>query len=205
MNEQLSVNLSLDIVYVYGTVNGEVANFSLTSPGVWSAVVPKSVDGRYEVSIQTYNSLGTMTQYDTVIYKLDDLIPLKTDWLPGDYYNADDLNRVEADTQYIASVAEQLGYAVVLEDVVTDRDQRSIEFAASLSRVERNIAAIANGFLAPPGYQQPRTWTSLMVFDYRDATRLERNLQLLHDWLVKVADSFRYCGTFACGEDGGIY
>lgn len=205
MNEQLSVNLALDIVYVYGTVNGEVANFSLTSPGVWSAVVPKAEDGRYAISITAYNSLGTPVLYETVVYRLDGLIPLRTDWTKDDYYNAEDLNDVEADTQYIADLASDLGYPIALEDVKTDRDYRSLPLADDISRVERNIAALSNGFIAPPGYETHKVWVSLQGFDYKDANRLARNLQLLHDWLLKTAASMRICGTFACGEGGEIY
>ena len=40
MTEQLSINLTSDITYVSGTINGETAEFSLTSPDVWSAIVP---------------------------------------------------------------------------------------------------------------------------------------------------------------------
>ncbi len=205
MNEQLSVSLSLEIIYVYGTVNGEVAAFSLTSPGVWSTVVPKSGDGRYAVSIQAYNSLGTPVLYETVIYKLDGLIQLKTDWTREDYYNAGDLNDVEANTQYIADTAGELGYPIALEDVKTDRDYRSLPFADDISRVERNIAALANGFIAPPGYEPHKVWVSLQGFDYREANRLARNLLMIHEWLIRAAASMRFCGTFACGEDGGIY
>ena len=70
MTEQLAVQLTLDIIYVYGEVNGAVAEFTLTAPGVWSAVVPKAEDGRYEVTITAYNSLGTPTTYSAVLYKL---------------------------------------------------------------------------------------------------------------------------------------
>lgn len=205
MTEQLNVNLSQEVVYVYGTVNGEEATWTLTAPGVWSAVVPKSEDGLYHVCITAYNSLGTPTTYETVISRIEGLIPLKTDWTAQDFYNADDLNRVEADTQYIAEYLESAGYPVTLEAVRVDRDVTSIEFADSLSRVERNIDALRQAFLAPPGYQAPKVWAAGKPFGYRDANRLEQNLQLLHDWAVAVVAGFKYCGTFACGEDGGIY
>lgn len=48
MTEQLSVKLGLDIIYVYGTVNGVEATFTLVEAGIWSAVVDKAVDGKYE-------------------------------------------------------------------------------------------------------------------------------------------------------------
>lgn len=204
--EQLSVNLALDVIYVHGTVNGAEATWTLTAPGVWSAVVPKSEDGLYHVSITAYNSLGTPTTYETTISKIEGLIPLKTDWGPDDYYGPDDLNRVEANTQYIAEYLADAGYPVTLEDPIrVNRDVTDYEFADSLSRVERNIHALAQAFLAPPGHQPPKTWTPGMRHSYQDANRLEQNLQLLYDWLMSAIEGFRYCGTFACGEGGEIY
>lgn len=205
MTEQLAINLTLDIIYVYGVVNGSVADFALTAPGVWSAVVPKAEDGRYEVTITAYNSLGTPTVYSTVIYKLNELMPLKTDWGALDYYNAVDLNRVEANTQYIADYLNILSYLVTLEPIETGRDYKSIAFADELSRVERNIHAVATGFITPSGYEQPKGWAALAPFDYREANRLERNLQLLYTWATGVVASFKRCGTFICGEGGEIY
>ncbi len=203
--EQLSVNLALDIIYVYGTVNGAEADFALTAPGVWSAVVPRSEDGVYTVSVTAYNSLGTPTTYETTLYRASGLLQPKTDWARDDYYNAEDLNRVEINTQYLADELTLAGYQVRLEQVIADRDMTHFEFASSLSRVERSIDALAAAFIAPPGYQEPRVWAALDTFDYRDANRLERNLQLLYDWLVAAMASFRRAGAFACGEGGEIY
>lgn len=205
MNKHISVSLGLEVIYVYGTVNGAEATWALTAPGVWTAVVPRADDGRYEIRITAYNGLGTPTVYETVLYYLEELIPPKTDWGPNDNYGPDDLNRVEANTQYIARYLEAAGYLVELEDVRMDRDMTGYEFADSLSRVERNIDALRRAFITPPGYQEPKTWAACMRHSYRDANRLEHNLQLLHYWAVGVVASLKRCGTFACGEDGGIY
>ncbi len=203
--EQLSVHLMPDTIYVHGTVNGAEADFSLTAPGTWTATVPKAEDGRYDVMITAYNSLGTPTEYSTTIYKLEDMLPGKTDWKADDYYNADDLNRVEANTDFIAGLLRALDYVVPLEPVETGRNMASIEFASSLSRIERNIEAIRTAFLTPPGYTDGKVWVPLMAFSYRDANRLERNLQALYKWALIARENLRYSGTFACGEEGAIY
>lgn len=207
MNEQISINLSSDISYVNGTVNGEEASFSLTAPGEWSATVPKASDGKYVISITAYNSLGTATTYNTVMYKLDDIINPKTNWTEYDYYNADDLNRVEANIQYIAEYLNSLAYNVILEDVKTDRDMTSIEFLSGINRVERNIDAIRNSFITPPGWLNKKIWALGIGFDYKDANRLENNLKLLYEWAVIVKENLIYCGTFSCGSEweGGLY
>lgn len=205
MTETLAVTLGLETIYVSGTVNGVEATWTLTAPGIWTAVVPRAEDGLYHVSITAYNSLGTPTTYETTIYRGEGLIPLKTDWGPQDFYGPGDLNRVEADTQYIAEYLEDAGYPVTLEEVRVDRDVTGYEFADSLSRVERNIHALRQAFVEPPGYEQPKVWQAGKRHGYADANRLEHNLQLLYDWAVAVVAGFKRCGTFACGEEGEIF
>lgn len=202
--EQVSIKMSSDVTYVHGTVNGEVADFELTSPNVWSAVVAKSDNSQYLVEVTAYNSLGTSTTYKTLV--LDSALPFKIDWTDQDYYNFYDLNRVEANTQYIAAILSDYVGRPVTVSVITDRDMMRIEFADSLNRVESNQQTLADNFYAPVGWEPPKTnWRSGQPFSYRDANRLERNLLLIYDLLQKAFDSLKYCGTFAAGEDGDIY
>lgn len=203
--EQLSVCLGLEVIYVYGTVNGVEADFTLSAPGVWKAVVPKSSNGKYEVSITAYNSLGTPTLYNTIIYRLDDLLTPKTNWTSEDYYNAEDLNRVEINTEFVASYLRELQYNIPNQIYVVDRDKLSIDFISSINRVENNIEQLKDAFIAPPGYQGKETWTVKKGFSYKDANRLENNLKLIYEWAHRVKENYRYCGTFTCGEDGDIY
>lgn len=129
---------------------------------------------------------------------------LKTNWTSEDTYNAGDLNRVEAMTAQIADSLAQAGYQATLEPIYAGRDITSFEFASSLNRIERNINAVHDGFVPLPGFEA-KVWAAGMPFDYRDANRLERNLQLLYLWGGRTLDAFRYCGTFYCGEGGEIY
>lgn len=202
MTEQLSINLTSDITYVSGTVNGETAEFSLTSPGVWSAIVPKSEDGKYVVEIVAYNNLGTPTHYNTTIYKLEGMIPSKTNWTSNDYYNAEDLNRVEANTQFVAEYLESIDYPVQLEEINTSRYIESIDFISDINRVENNIEALRSKMdITPPGYGPKKIWTNRMGFNYEDANRYERNLELLYKWAQLIYESYKYCGEFTCGEE----
>jgi len=207
MDEQLSINLSSDISYVYGTVNGVEATFSLTAPGVWSAVVPKSPDGKYIVVITAYNNAGTPTTLNTVIYRLDDIITPKRDWRETDYYNADDLNRVEANTQYLRDFLNSIDYKVPEQEIKVDRNMVSIDFISSINRIESNIDDIKNNFIAPIGYQGKKDWVIGVKFDFRDANRLENNLYLLYSLAKTAKDNQIFSGTFSCGTDweGGLY
>ncbi len=208
MNELINVKLALDIIYITGTVNGEIAEFSLSALGIWTAVVPKAIDGKYVVEITAYNSLGTPTHYYTVIYKLEEMIPPKVDWTSEDDYNAGDLNRVEANTQFVADFIRSIYYVIPDLEIKTDRDETSIDFISSIKRVEENIDTIRRHFITPLSYEDKREWVignEPQRFDYRDANRLEKNLLSLYEWAVIAKENLIYCGTFNCGEEGVIY
>lgn len=133
------------------------------------------------------------------------LIPPKTDWTEDDFFNADDMNRIEANTEIVANFLRSIGYNVPSMVHIKDRTKKSIDFISSINRIENNIEQIKNSFIAPPGYQEKDTWNVKRGFSYRDANRLENNLKLLYEWAIKVKENLKYCGTFACGEDGDIY
>jgi len=207
MNETLSINLTSDISYVYGLVNGVEANFSLTSPGLWSAVVPKADNGKYVIEITAYNNVGSFTQYNTIVYRLDDLMQPKLDWGPDDYYNAEDVNKLEANTQYMLEFLKSIHY--VFPDIIikTDRTLESIEFLDSINRIEDNVEAIRHAFVTPIGWLPKEIWIVGKTFDYTDANRLENNIYILYVTAKLAKDSQIYCGTFSCGTDweGELY
>ncbi|MBU3208680.1 Ig-like domain-containing protein [Clostridium algidicarnis] len=201
MNEQVSIKLKSEVNYVYGTVNGVEATFTLTDTNTWSATVSKSLDGKYVISIKAYNSAGTSTSLDTIIYKIEDLIPLKTNWDPEDFYNAEDLNRVEINTQYISELANQLFTPnIKLDTVVVDRNYSTIEFAESLNRVENNIQKL---FLKGISKLQPMktNWLVGDTFSFKDANRYEQNLDILYPVFKYNLFNINYCGTLNCGEE----
>lgn len=206
MEQQLSVSLPAGIIYVNGAVNGIDVEFSLEESGYWSTLADKAEDSRYDIELTAYNSLGTPTTYNTVIYYLLDLMPPKVDWTPSDYYNIVDINRVEINTQQIARLMATAGFHPVMGDIIVDWAIDNIPFTENLNRVEGNIKALSDAFLVPAGWQTPKlNWARGHKFDYVDANRLERNIQLIHNLLLGALDNFRYSGTFYAGEEGEIY
>jgi hypothetical protein len=125
----------------------------------------------------------------------------KLDWTEEDYYNSEDLNRVESNTIEVAQLIQQLvGINVNLETTKTDRDYTTIEFADSLNRIERNIEKLS--VLNLSGLKPLKTnWQVGDTFSYRDANRLENNLAILHPVLYKNITNVNYCGMVTCGED----
>lgn len=200
MIEQLNINLMSDVTYVSGTVNGEEATFSLTSPNVWSAIVPKSEDSKYEIKITAYNNLGSSITYTTTIYKMEDMIP-GVMWRYNDYYNAEDLNRVEANTQFVADLLSNMGYNAEIQLLDSGWTMLKFPTNAQINRIESNLESLKNSFYTPPGYGEKKTWPQKTGFSFEDANRYERNLELLYLWAQKVLESYKYCGTFACGEE----
>lgn len=130
----------------------------------------------------------------------------KTDWTDRDYYNAADLNRVESNSAHIADLLTEYRGQPVTISVVANRDMTRIEFYDSMNRIESNIQTLADNFFEPVGWIEPKTnWQSGQPFDWQDARRLELNLKLIYDLLLKAFDTLKYCGTFYAGEDGDIY
>lgn len=202
MDERLSVNLPLEISYVHGTVNGEEADFELAGEGVWVAAVPKSSKGEYKILITAYNNLGTASIYETTIYKLAEVLPFKTDWTSQDYYNFEDLNRVENNTIAVKDLAEILRGEIFIEGIDIDRDMKSIPFADTLNRIEGNINKLGNKLYKPKGWSPPKLeWDYNQPFDFTDANRLEQNLLLLYNYAKGNIDKIPYCGMYTCGEE----
>jgi hypothetical protein len=130
----------------------------------------------------------------------------KIDWQSQDYYNSDDLNRVEIDSASMAELLSDFNGILISLSSITTRDMTRIEYFDSMNRVEGNIQTLADNFYEPIGWEAPRTnWASGNRFYWRDARRLERNLLLLYTLFLQAVESLRYCGTFYAGEEGDIY
>jgi hypothetical protein len=130
-------------------------------------------------------------------------ITAKTDWNVDDYYNFDDLNRVENNTDYIYDELVNLGYSPTLSTINTSRTKSSIDYYDDINRIESNIKALADASYDPLGWLEPETdWISVYkVFDYNDANRLESNLVNLKSMIENIDAELEYCGIIISGED----
>jgi hypothetical protein len=127
-----------------------------------------------------------------------------TNWDSTKFYNFGDLNRVEANTDYLASLLSSWIASPVTVTTVTSRDKTSIDFYDSINRVEGNIKTLADTFYVPLGWADPvLTWASGASFDWTDANRLENNLLLFHDMLTSTIDNTPACGTTIAGIGRG--
>lgn len=200
MNEQISIQLSSDISYVYGTVNGVEASFSLSAPGIWSTIVERTVNGIYDVAITAYNNAGTPTTISKTVYSHIGWLEPKLDWVSTDYYNFVDLNRVENNTMYVVEMIAAFDTSPIIHSDIS-RTMSSIEFADSLNRIESNIDLLRQRY-TPNGWTVNKVdWQSNTPFNCDDASRLEKNLALLYFYYRGNIDNFRYCGAYTCGEE----
>lgn len=129
------------------------------------------------------------------------LINPKTNWTSEDYYNFGDINKVETNMQIVANYLESIGYTIPLENIVNNRDMLSIDFISSINRLERNLDSIRTNMITPPSYEDMKVWTNKIGFNFEDANRYEKNLLLLYKWAQLIYESYKYCGTFSCGEE----
>lgn len=199
--ERISIKLGLGIVYVSGKVNDIEKEFTLEENGIWTTIAEKAEDSKYKIEITAYNSLGTSTTLETVIYKLDGLIQSKLDWTQWDYYNAEDLVRVEANTQFVADYLATMGYIADLQEVKADWAMQDFPTIAQINRIEDNIDALQECFYAPEGWDNKKIWAKGKKFSWEDALRYEKNLYLLTEIINLIKDATVYSGTFSAGQE----
>ena len=121
----------------------------------------------------------------------------KTDWISTDYYNYDDLDRVEENTEYLDDEFTTLGYTVSTTTYTYPRSRTSFNhYYDDMNRIENNILAIKDGTWEPLTWTTPVTsWASVsQAFGFGDANRLEQNLYYLKEMLDNIKLAFLYCG-----------
>jgi hypothetical protein len=129
---------------------------------------------------------------------------LKTDWLPSDFYNAEDLNRVEQATLVVRDrVIKFRGQLIQIDSPKLNRDVKTIEFADSLNRIEQNILRLKLTFPESYIFNLSKTnWTHDQPFNFVDARRLEQDLYNMWYRIENNISNIPYCGTVIAGERG---
>lgn len=129
----------------------------------------------------------------------------KFDWTSADYLNVADFNRIENNTQEVANYLNSIQYVIPALTVVTNRTNTYSDYISSINRIEQNLEKIRTNFITPPGYGATEVWVVRKGLDFTDVNRLEYNLKLLMDYGLLVFQSFRHCGAYTCGDQGGLY
>lgn len=198
----ISVELSSDIVYVTGSVNGVDKTFTLID-GLWQTEADRSENDIYYVSITAVNNLGTISSIDTVIYYGLHLI---TDRTKNDvlfetekgFYNYTDLNRVESAAEYVAARLTGIGCCTTLYPK-TLWDMEKKPTSEEMKRYLANIYICVRQLGIPSDvFNLPQTMNSL---DYMGANNIEKCLEMIDLYISNMQKQQLYSGTIYAGEE----
>lgn len=211
MTRALSVWVGVEIIYLYGTVNGESATFTLIGSGEWQATVPRSEDDNYELHLEAYSANGLEGTYDYTLYY--GMMPCVTDRTWDDvrnktakgFYNVTDLNRVGHNVSYLVDLLGGYGYSVPalpkedwqISDIPSAAQMAA--YLADLTAVRGAIAVLSTTPEVPErmGASEPGAKDGL---DAQKANDIERILQDV-DWLINnMIAAFYYSGELFSGE-----
>lgn len=198
----LSVSLPSEIIYVSGTVNGTAYTWTLIE-GAWTATVERAADDTYAVALTAVTAAGVSTNFELTLYY--GLLTLITDRTAEDvanktakgFYNASDLNRVEAAVQYVAERFAAQGYAVAVSPK-TDWLASDIPTASELETYRQNIATLRA--LIAVMKSTPETPETMRFLDYVKANNIERILLDLDTLLTNAALAWYQSGEIYAGE-----
>lgn len=125
----------------------------------------------------------------------------KTNWTSSEFYNANDLNRVENNIAYVRQQLAALNYTMPVLVVNTSRVNMNYDYVSSINRIENNLSAVKDAFITPSTWLPEVTWTADTVFTNTHANRWESNVKALYELATVVPQSFRYSGTFISGQE----
>jgi hypothetical protein len=226
MTQTLNVWLGPEIIYLYGTVNGVAATFTLIGSGQWQAEVERSADNNYALHLEVYSANGLEGTHDYTLYY--GMLPLVTD-------------RTQADAREVRQLIQRINRAGGWEFAsAEDKARFSMQLkgaynAEDLNRVGQ-VVAFLTGELAMSGYAvetEPKTnWAvediqnkvqmAAYLGDVKalkagfygtvdlpetmdkltadNANNIEKLLEEIFMYIGWMRDGYRKCGTFKCGQ-----
>lgn len=201
MNRDIFVWVGAEIIYLYGTVNGEAATFTLVGDGNWQATVPRSDDDNYILHLEAYSSNGLEGTYDYTLYY--GMMPSVTDRAAADvrnktikgYYNYTDLNRVGHNLDFLADLLNGYGYLVSVSPK-TDWTLEDIPRASDMALCLADLNAIKDKF-----YGATLLPASMNDLTHTDANNIEKLLDEINVYIGRMVSGFRKCGTQKCGTE----
>ena len=110
--------------------------------------------------------------------------------------NANDLNRIESNTRYLADELIKLYYFNSMSTRATWTNV-DIPFLSHINRIINNINVLWKKYYKPPDATDLPN--SLIAFE--QVNNIERNLYSIKEMLDDMISSFRECGTYNCGEE----
>lgn len=113
------------------------------------------------------------------------------------FWNADDLNRIEEWTEYLAGLLDSLGYHTLVR---TRRwTPADIPWKPEIDRIRNNIQKLYDAYHHPPDFREITITNSM---DFEQANVLEWDLHAIYIWLERMMESFWHSGSFFLNEGG---
>lgn len=214
---------------VTGYVNGEAIEFDARAPDEYEADTDRSGSGAYAAEIIAEDEYGNVSVERATAYTGDEWIePIwyrtrqdvdrvwylnnkiakdgmtsltaqeQAAWLSGllGCLNYFDLNRIEIDTRWLTKVLLDYGYSTGVTEIKTDWTMTDMTYEAELERVRSNVQRLIDGYHA----QIAELPSSLQKPGWQDINAVERILYEMREMIGRMEQSFRYCGTFNCGQ-----
>lgn len=107
------------------------------------------------------------------------------------------LNRIEKNSQYLASLLNSYSYNVEIE-VKTDWTREDYFRPSDLDRIKRNVTALKDAYYSLP--TTPSLVVGKKTINYVDANNLEQIEKDLNELIDYMEREFIYCGVAVCGQ-----
>lgn len=114
-----------------------------------------------------------------------------------EYINADDLNRIEEWTEFLADYLNSLNYHIRLKTKTWNSSD--IPWQHEIDRIRDNINKIHQTYLLLPDFREI-VYTNTL--NYTQVNVLEWDLNVIYTWLSRMVSMFGYSGEFASAEGG---
>ena len=173
MTRTLSVWVGAQIIYLYGTVNGEAATFTLIGSGEWQATVPRAEGDNYVLHLEAYSANGLEGIYDYTLYY--GMIPCITD-------------RTSADVKELRQLVKRINnaggweFADEIDKARFSESMKGAYNATDFNRVDHNVDYLA-GRLCTYGYTVEVTtkkdWSIVDIPRTTDIAQYLSNLEVL--------------------------
>lgn len=123
----------------------------------------------------------------------------QSDWAAGliGCLNYWDLNRIEMDSEFLSNLLYQYGYGFGGISAKTDWATTDFPYSAEMERIRTNVQTLIDVY-HEQGIPLPETLQNL---DWRKLNDLENVLKLMKEMIHRMEESFRYSGTFYCGQE----
>ena len=203
MNEQITIILRPDIVYVAGIVNEVSVEFIKTEDNVWTAKVIPSPDNVYNIHIVAYNKSGLSAEITTTLYYDVKLIFNRTqkDLLlhtDKSFYNATDLNRVESQTHYVETLLQLYSYFHSQLNCKQDWQMSDFPTESEMKRYLNNIKQLMAVYYLKT--TTPKLPTDMDDLTIDEANAIEKILYDMQILIENMVSQFNYCGELYSGE-----